>query len=629
MISYLGNFFIILSLIVSIISIIFFIINKKNEKICFEVIYYINVRLVFLFITLAFCCLLLAYLLSDFTNLNVFFNSHTNKPLIYKFAGVWSNHEGSLLLWILIMSTYTFIFSFEKKINKKIINWTIFFQIIMIVGFLLFMILTSNPFTINPGNPNQGMGLNPILQDPALAIHPPLLYSGYVGYSLVLSMALSGLITDGIEKNWIQVIKKYSLFCWLMLTLGIGVGSFWAYYELGWGGWWFWDPVENASLMPWLAGIALIHSLQILNQNLLLKRWIIFLSILCFSLSLLGTFLVRSGILMSVHAFANDSSRGIFILLIFLVITGFSFLLFIIKTPTQNKAASLLEINKTSFLIINNIIMTIACFTVLLGTIYPLIIESITNERISVGAPYFNSTVLPILFPGLLLMAIAPALSWGKNELKNFILQIRILLIITLILMIIYILSNINLWGLIGLGLSFWIMISSIYQIYIKFLKNFNHRKFRTIISNNGSIIAHLGIGILILGITVSSVWKKEYIYNMKVGEIKTIQGYEIKLEEVKQFKVDNYETLKGKFILQQNNKKIATIVPEKRYYAVSKIVTTEAGILHQLKQDIYLIIGENNTDYWSVKIYQNPLVSFIWIGIFISFIGGLISLKR
>ena len=629
MISYLGNFFIILSLIVSIISIIFFIINKKNEKICFEVIYYINVRLVFLFITLAFCCLLLAYLLSDFTNLNVFFNSHTNKPLIYKFAGVWSNHEGSLLLWILIMSTYTFIFSFEKKINKKIINWTIFFQIIMIVGFLLFMILTSNPFTINPGNPNQGMGLNPILQDPALAIHPPLLYSGYVGYSLVLSMALSGLITDGIEKNWIQVIKKYSLFCWLMLTLGIGVGSFWAYYELGWGGWWFWDPVENASLMPWLAGIALIHSLQILNQNLLLKRWIIFLSILCFSLSLLGTFLVRSGILMSVHAFANDSSRGIFILLIFLVITGFSFLLFIIKTPTQNKAASLLEINKTSFLIINNIIMTIACFTVLLGTIYPLIIESITNERISVGAPYFNSTVLPILFPGLLLMAIAPALSWGKNELKNFILQIRILLIITLILMIIYILSNINLWGLIGLGLSFWIMISSIYQIYIKFSKNFNHRKFRTIISNNGSIIAHLGIGILILGITVSSVWKKEYIYNMKVGEIKTIQGYEIKLEEVKQFKVDNYETLKGKFILQQNNKKIATIVPEKRYYAVSKIVTTEAGILHQLKQDIYLIIGENNTDYWSVIIYQNPLVSFIWIGIFISFIGGLISLKR
>ena len=629
MISYLGNFFIILSLIVSIISIIFFIINKKNEKIYFEVIYYINVRLVFLFITLAFCCLLLAYLLSDFTNLNVFFNSHTNKPLIYKFAGVWSNHEGSLLLWILIMSTYTFIFSFEKKINKKIINWTIFFQIIMIVGFLLFMILTSNPFTINPGNPNQGMGLNPILQDPALAIHPPLLYSGYVGYSLVLSMALSGLITDGIEKNWIQVIKKYSLFCWLMLTLGIGVGSFWAYYELGWGGWWFWDPVENASLMPWLAGIALIHSLQILNQNLLLKRWIIFLSILCFSLSLLGTFLVRSGILMSVHAFANDSSRGIFILLIFLVITGFSFLLFIIKTPTQNKATSLLEINKTSFLIINNIIMTIACFTVLLGTIYPLIIESITNERISVGAPYFNSTVLPILFPGLLLMAIAPALSWGKNELKNFILQIRILLIITLILIIIYILSNINLWGLIGLGLSFWIMISSIYQIYIKFLKNFNHRKFRTIISNNGSIIAHLGIGILILGITVSSVWKKEYIYNMKVGEIKTIQGYEIKLEEVKQFKVDNYETLKGKFILQQNNKKIATIVPEKRYYAVSKIVTTEAGILHQLKQDIYLIIGENNTDYWSVKIYQNPLVSFIWIGIFISFIGGLISLKR
>ena len=628
MTSFLGQTLILLSIVTNFSILFFYRINFKNNNRFKNLISYL-VRINFFIILLSFICLIFAYIISDFNNINVFYNSHTSKPLIYKISGAWGNHEGSMLLWILIMSAYTFFFSYEKNINLRIKNLTIIFQIIMTLGFLIFLAFTSNPFLVNSNNFDEGLGLNPILQDPALAIHPPLLYIGYVGYSLILSLALATLYNNDISKNWSEVTKKYAIFCWSFLTLGIAAGSFWAYYELGWGGWWFWDPVENASLMPWLAGIALIHSLQILNQNLLLKRWIIFLSILCFSLSLLGTFLVRSGILMSVHAFANDSSRGIFILLIFLVITGFSFLLFIIKTPTQNKAASLLEINKTSFLIINNIIMTIACFTVLLGTIYPLIIESITNERISVGAPYFNSTVLPILFPGLLLMAIAPALSWGKNELKNFILQIRILLIITLILMIIYILSNINLWGLIGLGLSFWIMISSIYQIYIKFLKNFNHRKFRTIISNNGSIIAHLGIGILILGITVSSVWKKEYIYNMKVGEIKTIQGYEIKLEEVKQFKVDNYETLKGKFILQQNNKKIATIVPEKRYYAVSKIVTTEAGILHQLKQDIYLIIGENNTDYWSVKIYQNPLVSFIWIGIFISFIGGLISLKR
>ena len=461
---YIGYIFTFFSIIVNFTNLIIYYINLKKNFYLLKKIFILFTRLNFIFITLAFFSLIYLYINSDFRNLNVFLNSHSAKPLIYKISGTWGNHEGSLLMWILIMSFYTFIFSFNKILDKKLINLTIFFQTIMTFCFLLFMILTSNPFILNYTNINEGMGLNPILQDPALAIHPPLLYLGYVGFSLILSLAVAGLITDRIEKDWIKTVKKYSLFCWVMLTLGIGAGSFWAYYELGWGGWWFWDPVENASLMPWLSGLALIHSLQVVYKSSQLKRWIIFLSILCFSLSLLGTFLVRSGVLMSVHAFANDSFKGIFILMLFFIITGFSFLVFIIKPVKTVSTNSFFYFNKFSSLIINNIIMTVTCFTVLLGTIYPIILESITNEKISVGAPYFNSTVLPILLPGLLVMAIAPALSWNEKKLKNYTNYFTLFLLIILFLILIYILSNVNPWGIIGIGLGFWIISASFLQ---------------------------------------------------------------------------------------------------------------------------------------------------------------------
>ena len=618
MTSFLGQTLILLSIVTNFSILFFYRINFKNNNRFKNLISYL-VRINFFIILLSFICLIFAYIISDFNNINVFYNSHTSKPLIYKISGAWGNHEGSMLLWILIMSAYTFFFSYEKNINLRIKNLTIIFQIIMTLGFLIFLAFTSNPFLVNSNNFDEGLGLNPILQDPALAIHPPLLYIGYVGYSLILSLALATLYNNDISKNWSEVTKKYAIFCWSFLTLGIAAGSFWAYYELGWGGWWFWDPVENASLMPWLAGLALINSL---------KKWIIFLSILCFSLSLLGTFLVRSGVLMSVHAFANDLSRGIFILIIFLVVTGFSFLVFLLKVPNNNKTIKLLFLNKTSAIILNNITMCVVCFTVLLGTIYPLIIESITNERISVGPPYYNSTVIPILIPGLLLMAVAPILNWKENNYNKIKKYSTLLIFLVLSIIIIKILININIWGIIGIAIAIWIIVIS----FNKLIQNFKIIKGNSLIKYiqlNSSLISHFGVGILIIGITSSSIWKKEFSDNLLVGENLEISGYTLFFEKIIELKEKNYMSLKAQFILEKKGVKKATIIPEKRYFPVSKTITTEAGIKHFFWQDIYIVLGENINETWSIKVYQNPLISFIWLGVFIIFFGSITSIKN
>ena len=336
----------------------------------------------------------------------MFQNSHSEKPLIYKITGAWGNHEGSILLWVCMISIYGFIYSLLSKSLDSFKILVLKIQSGLFIIFCFFIIFTSNPFLVNSVIVEEGLGLNPILQDPALAIHPPMLYLGYVGFSLVFSLAIASLLKTTSDQIWILETQKWSIISWGFLTAGIALGSYWAYYELGWGGWWFWDPVENISLMPWIAGLALVHSLLMVRGEQTIERWIIFLSILCFSLSVLGTFLVRSGILTSVHSFAADASRGLFILLIFFVTTGFGFLVFLIKLPAKKNDLHLLLINKTSALIINNILMMIAVLTVLIGTIYPIIIEVLTNTRISVGGPYFNSTVLPILLPGFLLMII-------------------------------------------------------------------------------------------------------------------------------------------------------------------------------------------------------------------------------
>jgi len=595
-------------------------------------IFKINIKFFLLFfrfstilICISFCSLITAYVTSDFSNFNVFQNSHSDKPLIYKISGAWGNHEGSILLWLCMISIYGFVYSlmskslYDFKINVLKIQSSIF------LIFAFFIIFTSNPFLVNSIEVNEGLGLNPILQDPALAIHPPMLYLGYVGFSLVFSLGIASLLTKNDDKNWIIETKRWSIISWTFLTAGIALGSYWAYYELGWGGWWFWDPVENISLMPWIVGLALVHSLIMIRGEQAIERWIIFLSILCFSLSVLGTFLVRSGILTSVHSFASDASRGLFILLIFFLTTGFGLLVFLVKSPIKKNHLNLLLINKTSALIINNILMVIAMLTILLGTIYPIIIEVLTNTRISVGGPYFNSTVLPVLLPGFLLMSIAPALSWQSNKIKKFRVYVVFFLILSFFAFIHSYFTVFNTWGFLGLILGSWIILASIISIVLRFKLLISLSYIKSI----NSFIAHIGVGLMILGITFSSIYQKEYNFNISVEEEININDNVLKLENIQVIEKENYQSLKVLFSLRKKGELIDYILPGKNYYPVSKMITTEAGIYHDWLKDIYIILGNEENNTWNIKIYLNPLVSFIWIGVCIMIFSGFIAIFK
>ena len=573
---------------------------------------------------LSFFSLMYAYVVSDFSNYNVFQNSHSNKPLIYKISGTWGNHEGSMLLWLCILSIFSFFFSFTKNIEDNFQKLTLIIQAFLHILFGLFIVFTSNPFLVNSILVNEGLGLNPILQDPGLAVHPPILYAGYVGYSIVFSIAIAGLFQN-TDDEWLYVAKKWSLISWTFLTGGIALGSYWAYYELGWGGWWFWDPVENISLMPWIAGLALVHSLMMVRGEQAIKKWIVFLSILCFSLSVFGTFLVRSGILTSVHSFAADASRGIFILLIFFIVTGFGFLVFLLKEPKKSNALNLLFINKVSALVINNILMIIATLTILLGTIYPIIIEVLYNKRISVGGPYFNSTVIPIMIPGFLLMSIAPILSWQTNKINNSKKYVLAFIILSVLVILQSYFLDFNTWGFVGLLLGFWIILASIIAIFSSYKIKINI-KFLKIINPH---VAHIGVGIAIVGITCSSVFQNELDFNLNEGDKFNVNGKTVLFEKIETTNEINFQSLRGKFLFDIEKNQSKEIEAGKNYYPVSKMITSEAGILHQWNKDIYFILGDQKNNEWFVKVLINPFVSFIWLGVIIMMYSGLIAVSR
>ena len=587
--------------------------------------FFLIVRASCILTIVSFFSLMFAYIISDFSNFNVFQNSHSNKPMIYKISGTWGNHEGSMLLWISILSIYGFLFSFTKNINLRFKQVTIIIQLSLHTLFGLFIILTSNPFLVNSVIVSEGLGLNPILQDPGLAIHPPVLYAGYVGYSIVFSLAIAGLLINN-KDEWVHITKKWSLVSWTFLTGGIALGSYWAYYELGWGGWWFWDPVENISLMPWIAGLALVHSLLMVNGEQILKKWIIFLSILCFSLSIFGTFLVRSGILTSVHSFASDASRGLFILLIFFLITGFGFLIFLLRAPENSKPINFMFINKVSALVINNILMIIATLTILLGTIYPIIVEVITNTRISVGGPYFNSTVIPIMIPGFLLMSVAPVLSWQTNKLKNTKFYVMGFIAISLIILVQSYFTTFNTWGVLGLILGIWIIVASAISVILLYKIKLSYRFIQKINPH----IAHIGVGVAIIGITCSSVFKNEFDFNIYEGDNFKLQDTNILLEKIETKNESNFQSLRANFVIKKNNELVGAVKAGKNYYPVSKMITSEAGIFHEWFRDIYFILGDQKNNIWFIKVYINPFVSFIWLGVIIMILSGLIgSTKR
>ena len=617
---YLGNFALWLSLCFAVFQFINSSIKNNNSILQFNKIAVNGL----LFCSLvSFFSLMYSHVVSDFSLINVFQNSHTTKPLLYKISGVWGNHEGSMLLWILVLTIFNFfIFKLYNQTNSKFVSKVLETQALITVGFVLFTILTSNPFERMDVVQTNGLGFNPILQDPALAIHPPLLYIGYVGFSAAFSMSIATLSLGNNEKiHWYSYMKPFVIAAWTFLTIGIALGSVWAYYELGWGGWWFWDPVENASFMPWLLGTALLHSLITVEKKKSLQSWVLLLSILAFLLSVVGTFLVRSGILTSIHTFALDPSRGMYILVFTAILGGYSLILFGLKSKKHFNNSYFSFFSKEGSILVNNILMVVVCASVFLGTIYPLLVEAFTNNKISVGEPYYNTTVVPIMIPAILVMGIGPMLSWGREDkskiFKKIFPSILLTAIITIFIFLFY--QTYSFIGIVGILLAFWIISNS---VIILFRKKEN--------LSNGMIIAHLGIGLLILGITGSSVWQEEKITQMKIGNETNIQEYNIILKEINEIKGPNYLALQGNFFVYDKNKNIiAKLKPENRFYPIRNNFTTEASIHTNLLRDLYIVLGEGNlNDGWVVRIYYNPLVIWIWIGALTIFLGGIVSMN-
>jgi len=617
---YLGNFALWLSLCFAVFQFINSSIKNNNSILQFNKIAVNGL----LFCSLvSFFSLMYSHVVSDFSLINVFQNSHTTKPLLYKISGVWGNHEGSMLLWILVLTIFNFfIFKLYNQTNSKFVSKVLETQALITVGFVLFTILTSNPFERMDVVQTNGLGFNPILQDPALAIHPPLLYIGYVGFSAAFSMSIATLSLGNNETiHWYSYMKPFVIAAWTFLTIGIALGSVWAYYELGWGGWWFWDPVENASFMPWLLGTALLHSLITVEKKKSLQSWVLLLSILAFLLSVVGTFLVRSGILTSIHTFALDPSRGIYILAFTAILGGYSLILFGLKSKKHFNNSYFSFFSKEGSILVNNILMVVVCASVFLGTIYPLLVEAFTNNKISVGEPYYNTTVVPIMIPAILVMGIGPMLSWGREDkskiFKKIFPSILLTAIITIFIFLFY--QTYSFIGIVGILLAFWIISNS---VIILFRKKEN--------LSNGMIIAHLGIGLLILGITGSSVWQEEKITQMKIGNETNIQEYNIILKEINEIKGPNYLALQGNFFVYDKNKNIiAKLKPENRFYPIRNNFTTEASIHTNLLRDLYIVLGEGNlNDGWVVRIYYNPLVIWIWIGALTIFLGGIVSMN-
>ena len=565
----------------------------------------------------SFSILLIGYLLSDFSMINVYENSHTTKPLFYKISGTWGNHEGSMLLWINILVIFSFLFLLlNKKKNKNFKILTLIFQNLLISVFFIFLITNSNPFAPIFPIPNEGMGLNPILQDPALAIHPPLLYIGFVGSSIYFSAALASLISKIESKSFARIIKPWVSVSWFFQTVGILAGSIWAYYELGWGGYWFWDPVENSSLMPWFLMTALLHSVLVLERRIGLYSWVIVLSILTFTMSVVGTFLVRSGILNSVHTFANDPSRGLFILTFLILMVFSSIFIFFKYAPAENKNYRIFS--KEFFILINNWFMIFFLAVVLIGTLYPVFLDTLTEKKISVGPPYYNFILAPFLIPLLFLMTHGPKHKWISSEAKNFFNKI-LFFSVFLFLIIFFVTTESNLLVNLVLLVSIYLITQSIFDFYENF-KNNN--------TNLSRIISHFGFGLLIFFISINHIFSVESSFNITPGEKKDIKNYVIKFENLETLSGNNYKSVVGHFeILNKKKLMKENLKPEIRVYNQPKTITYEASIKSNLFSDTYLTMSNiSDTDIFNIKFQKKPFMNFIWISVLLIAFGGILK---
>ncbi|WP_334128417.1 heme lyase CcmF/NrfE family subunit [Sneathiella sp.] len=592
----------------------------------------------FLAITVAFACLTYGYVTSDFSILNVAQNSHSLKPMLYKISGVWGNHEGSLLLWAWILALFGLAVAlFGRKLPDTLKARVLAVQGLIGVGFLLFILFTSNPFERLSPVPLDGNGLNPLLQDPGLAFHPPFLYLGYVGLSVTFSFAIAALIEGRVDPAWARWVRPWTLAAWGFLTIGIALGSWWAYYELGWGGWWFWDPVENASFMPWLAATALLHSAIVVEKRDALKNWTILLAIVAFSLSLLGTFLVRSGVLNSVHAFATDPARGVFILMFLIVVIGGSLLLYGIRAPMMKGGGLFAPISREGALVLNNLLLSAATATILLGTLYPIFLDAFTGAKVSVGPPFFEATFLPLAIPLIVVMAIGPFLSWKRADLAGVLSRLKFVALLTLGMVgaLLWWRFETPVMALVGMGIFAWLLLGSLFE-YADRIKLFraslasSWRRWRQLPrSAHGMTVAHIGVALVVLGITASETWQSEHLGVMTPGETVTVGGYDFRFDGVETIAGPNYQSDRGTFFVTRGSDKGIRLYPEQRRYSNPPMETTEAAIRPMLSADLYAVVGESDgADGYAVRIYHKPFVSWIWIGSFVMFAGGALSLS-
>lgn len=594
-------------------------------------------RAQFVFIALAFVCLGYSFYANDFSVLYVASNSNSHLPLVYRLAAVWGGHEGSMLLWVSILAVWTMaVTMFAKALPESFRIRLIAVMGLVSVGFLAFIIFTSNPFERLIPAAMDGRDLNPLLQDPGMVFHPPVLYMGYVGFSVAFAFAIAALLDGRLDITWARWTRPWTTVAWVFLTLGIAFGSEWAYYELGWGGWWFWDAVENASFMPWLVGTALIHSLAVTEKRDAFKVWTVLLSICAFSLSLLGTFLVRSGVLTSVHAFATDPGRGLFILIYLVVVIGGALLLFALRAPTVGLGERFDMVSRESMLLANNVVLAAAAGSVLLGTMYPLLMDALGAGKISVGPPYFDAVFVAIMVPGIFLMGLGPLAKWKKASLPEIGTRLRVAAVISVVsaLLVPSVMGKLTLMAAVGVFLSIWVMSTSLILLgnriktrqtttpdLIKNLKGIP-------LAFYGMLLAHIGIGVFVLGVTLVKGYESEQDLRMEVNDVAHIGNLAFRFEGAKEVAGPNYLSSQGKFIVTSNRNEVAVLHPEKRFYPVQGAMMTEADIEPGVLRDIYVSLGEPlENGAWSVRIYIKPFVRWIWGGCILMALGGILAL--
>src|SRR4051794_39489858 len=592
----------------------------------------------FAFVVLAFTALTICYVRSDFSVANVYENSHSQMPLIYKFTSVWGNHEGSMLLWVLILAIFgALVALFGSNLPNTLKANVLAVQSWVASAFYLFILLTSNPFRRLAEVPVEGRDLNPILQDFGLAVHPPMLYLGYVGFSIAFSFAVAALIEGRIDAAWARWVRPWTLLAWMCLTLGIAMGSYWAYYELGWGGWWFWDPVENASLMPWIAGTALLHSAVVMEKRNALKVWTILLAILTFSLSLIGTFLVRSGVLTSVHAFASDPMRGVVILGILVLFIGGALALFAWRATMLKQGGLFAPISREGALVFNNLFLTTACLTVFVGTLYPLALEAFTGEKISVGAPFFNLTFGPLFVPLLVAVPFGPLLAWKRGDLYGVAQRLLVACAVAMVgLAATFAFEGTKaVFAPFGIGLAFFVMAGAITDIAERLdlrslsIETIGRRAAGLPRSAWGTSVAHFAAGMLLFGVIAESQWNAERIVSLKAGESVSVRGYDLTLDGLVPRQGPNYRELVARFTVRRDGAVVDVLEPSKRTFPQRQMSTTEAALMTVGASQLYLSLGDVGADGGvALRLYHKPLVLLIWFGCVVMVLGGALSLS-